>query len=343
MENPVVVPCPADEWTLIGSDIRGTRLHRIGSQATNYVWTYRLIGDPAPTDPSEGKSLFDKDDNFQLPKTKGLDFYVYPHKKDGSVRLDEYAETIDTFIQDQTTPFGDFYFLQPIGISTTLTADITGVGTQLTIDVASVASISVGDYLGIFSGVSGEERFMFSEVLAINVLELTLDSPVDFGFVIGDIILSFTRDLNVDGSITPQIFEIQAGSAEGDLQIDITRLMMQCLADNPVTLSTFCDIIGGIINGLVLREKENGFFRNKWNVKTNGDLAILAYDWDPFLATNPAQGQDGFKWRFSISGREKHGVAFRVIGDERTLQLVIQDDLTTVDTLRCLGANHEVD
>jgi hypothetical protein len=251
---------------------------------------------------------------------------------------------VDVMVSDQVTPFNDFYFLQAIGAPTTLTAATlvedppTTPGTI--ISVASVTNISIGNLLVIVSGISGEERFYIGEVIAINALDVTLDNPMDFAFQIGDSVVSTTRDLNVNGSITPQVFEIRAGGAGSTIQLDITRLIMQCLTDTPVDLSKFGDIAGGLTYGMLLREN-NGRLLNKWNVKTNGDLAILAYDWDPTAASNPVQGQDGFKWRYTLAGQDKHGVAFRV-GPNSTLQLIIQDDLTSIDLLHCIGANHEV-
>lgn len=341
MPNPVIVQCPADTWTLIGSDVRGTLLHRIGSQATNYVWTYREVGDDPPTTADEGKSLFDKDDNFELPKSKGFDFYVYPHKKAGSVRLDEYEETIDVFIQDQTTAFDDFFFIQQIGSPTTLTADT--VFDSYTVDVASIADISIGDTIFIFSGVTGEERFFRGIVLGIAVLTLTLDRQMDFVFDSGDTVISTTEDLNVDGSVTPQVFEIRAGGPTSTLEFDITRILMENLSASAVDLSTFGDIAGGLTRGLQLREKITATtFKNKWNIKQNKDFALLGYDWEAFAATNPAQGQDGFKWRYSLAGPSKHGVVKR-IGSNSSLQLIVQDSLLTLISLTAIGGNHEVD
>ena len=246
-------------------------------------------------------------------------------------------------LQDQITPFNDFFFLQAIG-QTTLTAPTvvenppTTPGTIL--NVASVASISIGDTLLVFSGVSGEERFYIGDVTAINTLAVTCDSPMDFAFEASDVVVSATKDMNVNGSVTPQIFEIRAGGVGSTLEIDLTRLIMQCLTSGAVDMSKFGDIVAGLTNGLLLREN-NGVILNKWNVKTNGELAALAYDWNPLLATNPAIGQDGFLWRYTLSGQDKHGVAFRV-GPTRTLQMIVQDNLSTITTLRTLAANHEV-
>ena len=77
--------------------------------------------------------------------------------------------------------------------------------------------------------------------------------------------------------------------------------------------------------------------------KTNYDLAKFAYDWKPYQSINPAQGQDGFNWRFSLGGLDKHDAVSRVEGgDIGTLEWIVQDDLTQIVILESVGANSEV-
>ncbi len=295
--------------------------------------------------------IINRDERIQArPDALGCVYYaVYVDSRpetvdDALLTVQAPLANIDVLVGDQVSPFNDFFFLQAIGAPTTLTADTvledppTSPGTIFA--VASVANFSIGTVALIVSGVSGEERFYIGEVTAINALNVTCDSPMDFAFADGDTVIAATKDLNVNGSVTPQVFEIRAGGPTSTLNFDGTRMIMKCLTDTAVDLSKFADIIGGLTNGLLLREN-NGRILNKWNVKTNGDFVILAYDWDPFAATNPVQGQDGFKFRYTLAGPDKHGVAFR-FGPNSTLQLIIQDDLTTIAELQALLANHEV-
>lgn len=254
------------------------------------------------------------------------------------------SKSFDVNIQDQTTAFDDFFFVQQIGM-TSLTASIVfDPETQFyDIEVASIASISIGDLLFVFSGLSGEERFYQGEVLAINTLTLTMDRPLDFSFDSGDIVISTTKDLNVDGSVTPQVFEIRAGGPGSTLEFDITRVLLQGTCATTVDLSKFGDIVGGVSRGLQLRDKRSDTkYKNKWNIKQNKDFALLGYDWEAYEKTNPVQGQDGFKWRYTLAGQDKHGVAKR-IGSNRSLQIIVQDDLRAITTLESIGGNHEVD
>ena len=135
-------------------------------------------------------------------------------------------------------------------------------------------------------------------------------------------------------------FEIRGAGVGSPITIDITRLLMQCQTDSAVDLSTFGDIAGGLTRGIVIR-RNNGFVNNVFNAKTNGELANLAYDWSPLTSSNPAFGVDGFVWRYTFAGQEKHGVAVRLAPGD-SLQLLIQGDLSTIDLLRIIGAGHIV-
>ncbi len=355
---PSVLNIPERTWTKIDSGLMIGTLYVLDN-SFKYYKTYREVGGAAPSnailpddiDNFTGVRIFDNSIIDKLTFFGNVDLYIYcfnPDPDDADIGKilyfadeDKSSKKVDVFVQDQTTPFDDFFFVQQIGIPTDLTADT--VFNTYTIDVASIADISIGDTIFIFSGISGENRFFVAEVLGISVLTLTLDRQMDFVYSIGDAVISATTDLNVDGSVTPQIFEIRAGGAGSDLEIDITRILIENLSASAVSLSTFGDIAGGILRGLQLRDKLSATeFKNKWNVKQNKDFALLGYDWDPFEATNPIFGQDGFKWRFTLAGQDKHGVAKR-IGTDRSLQIIVQDNLTTLTTLTALGGNHEVD
>lgn len=305
------------------------------------------VGNAVDLDVSVGFVLDQTGETSPVLGAGNLDDIYYATKIDdgGVAKINADFEGIgsknfqDVFIQDQTTSFNDFYFTQEIG-QTTLTAP-TVIDNRI-INVTSIANISIGDFLLIVSGVSGEDRFYEGVVLDIDTLEVEMDNPLDFAFDSGDTVVSRTKEMNVDGSVTPQVFEIRAGSGPGsDLQIDITRIMMTAITDDAVDLSKFADIADGLTRGLLLREGGN-IKKNKWNIKTNRDLTAFAYDWNPFAATNPAQGVDGFGWRYSLGGQDKHGVTKRIIGNTQTLEVIVQDNLVSVAQFDMLGANHEV-
>lgn len=249
-------------------------------------------------------------------------------QKDGS---------IDVNVQDQTSRPVDLFFAKGIGTPTTLTV-ATGKDDK-TVTVASVTDISIGDYLGIFSGISGEGKFYFGEVLGIAGLVLTLDTPLDTVFDIGDPVIGTTRDLNVDGSTTAQTYSVQAGGVTSTIDVDITRIMFKIITLNPPEFSMFGDIVGGLINGCVLR-RNNGVTENIFNVKTNGEIANLMYDLT-FYDQNKIQGVNGIVARMTFAGQNKHGVAIRLCPGDY-LDFIIQDNLSSLLSFRLIAEGHEV-
>ena len=241
-------------------------------------------------------------------------------------------------IQDQTTPPLDFYFIQANGAPSTLAA-ATAID-DTTISVTGNI-ISVGDYIGIFSGTSGEGRFYFGEALAVagaGPYTITLDIPLDFAFDSGDPVISTTRELNVDGSTTSQSYNVTVGGPSGDVEVDITRIIISMICSSQPDDGLFGNL-SELTNGIVLR-RTNGDTRNIWDAKSNSDLAVLAYDVTYTQRTVP-QGSWGVRCRYTLAGQDKHGVAVRLaVGD--SLEMIVQDDLTGLTQFRVIAAGHIV-
>ena len=236
--------------------------------------------------------------------------------------------------QDQTTPPLDLYFIQQKGVTTALTNATVIDGNTITVD--SVADIAAGDFIGIFSGVTDEGRFYFGEAVgapAGNVV--TLDTPLDFDFMAGDPVISTTRDLNVDGSVAPQIFQISAGAS--GLEIDIQGFVINML-DNAAMNDGLFGSQGKLTNGLVLR-RVDGTYRNIFNVKTNGELALIAPD--AVYPDKVPAGKFAFRAPYKISGDDNHTVVVR-LGPDESLQLIVQDNLTAQESIRALAHGHTV-
>ena len=145
----------------------------------------------------------------------------------------------------------------------------------------------------------------------------------------------------VDGSVTPVVFGLRGtGTPSGvELTFDLTRIMMGCATDTAVDLAKFADLTR-LVNGLVLR-KRDGRYKNIFNIKSNGELATMAYDWNPQSSTNPQQGQDGFTARLTFASQGKIGVTIRLpIGEDA--EFIIQDDLTDIARLVVIAEGHIV-
>jgi hypothetical protein len=246
---------------------------------------------------------------------------------------DPYRMRTEVFIQDQTTPLVNLYFQQAKGAPTTITANVA-IG-DVTFDVADATNYAIGDHVGVFTGVSGEGRYFFADVLNVSSLTITVDTPFDFAFESGDPTISSSRDLAVDGS-TPQTFSVVGSS---DFEIDITRLIFTMSMASTPDDGLFGNI-AKLTNGIVLR-RTDGVTRNIFNIKDNGELAGQCYDLT-YSTKSGGGGTDGLRARYTFAGANKQGVTIR-LGAGESLELIVQDNLSTITRFRVLAEGHEVD
>jgi len=206
---------------------------------------------------------------------------------------------------------------------------------HLIINVADVTSFVVGQYLTIYN--PDANIVYFGNILMINVLSVTLDTPIDSHFDSGSFVSVGNENLGVTAtSVAPVIFGIRNPTTNDiPTKFDITRIIFKCLTADAIELSMFGDIVGGITNGLVAR-KSDGTFRNIFNVKTNADLKNLMYDID--IETVAKQAQNGFTGRFTF---EKLGSVIRLEAGE-DLQFIVQDDLSGLTEFNIIAQGAEV-
>ena len=241
---------------------------------------------------------------------------------------------MDVNVQDQTTPLIIAKFSKEVAGST--------LANQQTIDdyafdVVDATGFVAGQYLSIFS--VPDNRFYLANVLNVATNTITVDTPLDFDYPSGAFVTVGSSNMNLDGSITPQIFGLRNTDEAIGSAFDITRIIFKCLTDTAVDLSKFGDIAGGLTRGIVLRKKD-GVHRNIFNTKTNGELKGIMFDFDPETATG--QGQDGFTGRMTFGGQNKMGVVLRLEPGE-DIQLLVQDDLTDLDVFEITAEGHTVD
>jgi hypothetical protein len=247
---------------------------------------------------------------------------------------DPYRMRTDVLVQDQTTPLVNLYFQQAKGAPTTLTANVAI--DDLSFDVADATDYAIGDYIGVFAGVSGEGRYFFANVTNVSSLTITVDTPFDFAFQSGDPTISSTNNLAVDGSSTPQTFVI---SGTTDYDIDITRLIFTMSMSSTPDDGLFGNITK-LTNGVILR-KTDGVTRNIMNIKDNGELANYSYDLT-YSTKSGGGGTDGLRARYTFGGQNKQGSVIRLTGGE-SLELIIPDNLSSITRFRVLAQGHIVD
>ena len=225
-----------------------------------------------------------------------------------------YFKTIDAVIQDSKSPH---YVVKFSNVVATTSTTALAVRNAYTINVTSATGFVVGQYLTIYNVASN--RVYFSYIKVISTLTITLDRPLDFAFPSGSVVTVGITNMNVNGSVTPQIFGIRnpAGS-DIPLAIDITRLMFSGLTTSTPTLAQFGNI-AALARGIQVR-KVDGEWHNIFNAKTNAELKNIMYDFE--IQNAASQAQDGFTGRFTLTNL---GAVIR-LGANEDLQIAIQDE-----------------
>jgi len=89
MADPAVVPCPADEWTKVATNVVQGLVTRLNSSPSVYKQTYRDTGGAAPTVLGiDAIPIFAEGISVPISATAGIDVYIYPVGAAGSVRVD---------------------------------------------------------------------------------------------------------------------------------------------------------------------------------------------------------------------------------------------------------------
>ena len=270
----------------------------------------------------------------------GIGKFPVIHKKMNGAGTEEDPgrEVQDVNIQDQSTATVILPLVQTLS---TTSLSIPAVQFQYVCTLASVTNVIAGRQLRIFEADS--DRYYFGTVLSVNGNIVTMDTPLDFSFQAGSVVTVNNSNMAVNGSVTPVHFHLRTGTPSIPSDIDVTRMIMVCQTATAVDLNKFGNL-AKLTRGLVLRTENDltGVVRNIWNVKSNGELASIGYDWTPYSASNPAQGINGFSWRLTFGGQEKMGVVIRV-DQYGQLGLIVQDNLSTLTSLICVVEGHVVE
>ena len=232
-------------------------------------------------------------------------------------------------LQDQTTPTVIIKANKLI-IASTLAA--LAVRDAYTVLVADSTGMTVGDLMILTSNIAN--RYYYGRILNITGPTITLDTPLDYAFELGQSASACETNMAAagfgNGSVTPQIFSLRAAEPVGgiNLTVDVTRVLIECLTTSGTSLANFGNI-PALARGLVLRRVDGDYF-NIFNVKSGSELRSIAYDYDP--TTVAGQGQDGFGSRLTFAGQNKMGVVQR-IGPGEDLQVINQDDILLISSL----------
>ena len=237
-------------------------------------------------------------------------------------------------IQDQHSRALDMMVFAGEGIPTTLT--VATVIDDYTITIADTTNYVDGNMIGVYT-ITGEDFTFFQQIGPPVGNVITLDRPMDHEYPIGSLSITGNHHMNVNGSVTPQIFQIGPIPPGSDIEIDITRIMGYIEDDADMDDAKFGGI-AALTRGLQLRIT-NGATHNLWNAKTNGEIALICFDAN--YTPKAKQGLYGYRFRSTYAGQSKHGVTLR-LEPEDILEIIIQDDLTDLTDFMMMVQGHLV-
>lgn len=244
---------------------------------------------------------------------------------------------IDVNIQDQTTRMVISRFARSLDPPKSLA--VNTVPGAYTIELVSAAGLVAGDTIGLFQNSTSPASYI-ADIISILGNVLTMDTPMDvvFDTALNPVLLNLDTEMNVDGSVTPVVYQFANGS---DIEIDITRIIFTIVAASATLYDEFGDI-PLLTNGVVLRKRNaDGTYFNIANIKSNGQWKAIMYDVDFFDPAHPA-AVNGVAGRLTFAGQNKVGVTIRIANTE-ALELVVQDNLSTLVAFIIVGEGHYVD
>ena len=211
------------------------------------------------------------------------------------------------------------YFNQRTGVETTLNG-ATAVNAR-TLIFTDASSFSVGSKIDIFLGSVHQHIYRTITVIATNTV--TIDAGIDIALTDGSEIKEVIFNMAVDGSATPQIYNVRSTIGE---KVDIIRLLLQLVDATAADDSKFGGMTA-LTNGVHLRKNINDgeSYQTISIWKANKDMKEDMFNLDYTDKAGPSN--HGVNGRWSIF--DGTGAVINIDGDNaESVELVIQDNLT---------------
>ena len=226
-------------------------------------------------------------------------------------------------------PINEF-FHQDNDITTTLAVATSSQDTQIT--VTDATGFNVGGSIAIDSVI--DER-SYPSIIAATGNVLDLDRPLDNSALVGALVTHVSFDCAVDGSTTPISFRIEPHDGE---EWHIRRFTVSMTHSAGADDSKFGGI-AALLKGIALRRYEGsvGLYTTFTSWKTNADIVSDTYDIS--YGDKAGAGLNSTRARFSIYIAS--GATPKINGANGDyLEMLIQDDLTGLDSFRVKGQGH---
>lgn len=237
-------------------------------------------------------------------------------------------KTTDVAIQDQETPAVNYFLTKPLETLTLAAPTISG-GADITLEAGH--GTVVGNVINIREGA----LICQAEVVTVVVNAITLNQQVFCAFTVDATINRATKNLAVDGSVTPQEFFIVPPPA---VKWHIIGFGVH-ITDNLELDDTKFGGIAALTNGIAMRVYVNGQYFNLGNARTNGDLFLLLSQGQ--YSDKAGAGAFGGFWSGLI--RERLGIVVNLDGaNGDALQVLVQDDIDALLSVEIVAQGHVV-
>jgi hypothetical protein len=186
-------------------------------------------------------------------------------------------------LQDQTTPP---VFIKAIIVEDTFVLESDMVVGEFTFDALDSYGINVGHIIEIYNGVQWIQADVLIETVDTPVVgtnRYTIDQPIDYPYAVASTTCYFgTDNLNVNGSVTPQVARIT--NKHLNVSWDITEIAIYIQDGTSMDGSGF-GALGALTKGILWRARTTSPVSgtsNGFNAKSNHDLTMIsdffAYD-----------------------------------------------------------------
>ena len=219
---------------------------------------------------------------------------------------------------------------QHTGINTTLSANATAGDYSIT--VASATGFNALDYIHIENGVVESTH---PQILSIVGNVFTLDRPIDNSFAIGANVKQSILSMTVNGSVTPQSFQIMPTTSEiWHIEMLSIQMTHTSAGDNGLFGN-----LSALTRGVALRyyNGTTASFSTLSVWKTNGDIFLDTGD----VIYAARSGGGGSYGTNSLGNIYQTGAVLRLDGTAGDyLEFLIQDDLTGLDNFTAKVQGH---
>jgi len=244
--------------------------------------------------------------------------------------------SLEVSIQDQISDTINTYFARTIQTLTIVTA--TEIDDK-TILVSSASEPTNNNIICIQNNTFCYQGVILSHVATGGNWTLTLDSPLDHAFSTNSSIAEKSISLKVNGSVTPVIFSLSPKNLN-NIKWDITKVIFDAIDDSAMDDSKFAGL-NALTNGLILR-RVNGNTKNIVNIKSNGDFFLK--DFETEYTDKSGGGDYGVRAKRTFAGQENTGITLQLDSEtDDELQIIVQDNLTGLVSLKAFAIGHVVD